>query len=943
MKTMLYLSVAALAWTAAAPFALAQERQPAPQTQTPAPASTEEGRRMIDRQLQLRPGETRVQALDRQERERAAADAARRQNEANQRQRMDQQSRDFRQNLDAAVANGTMTPEGRAQVQASVQRSINAVIDRIDRMDVQMTQEQEAQVAQIIGSFQARVVNGQPQLTGGEGDARLVVDTVDLLLDLQQTLNRDLEPVIVDMITIIEGGMRDISYVPGIRTAVPDIDATIDGLSRVPRQVQSGFGGINYQIDNARSAIEENRTEYERRAQVYLDELHGRTLRDTVEELDRLYPTTDPTARPAPPAPGPSASPVPSGEPTVSGRSRAPSPSREGLNPDGTPIGDPYAGLRVPQPQQQTRQTPVPTPRPRQTQTQTPPRRNQPPPPVTLTQATPPPTSDGERVNQPISPRGPSAQNAPTPVTWTVGNTTYSVTVYFENGQLNYRYTEMRRPAPRGGAGAGGGGGEGSASGGDYIALERPFTIEDMGVRDIPSEPGPYDYEPSGDGFVLTDEQSQQFMLELILRDIMEAQGGAAMNTLVSNPALEAAMGGAWNDADALARAAAALRQAQLRMPAARDPYPGLGEPNGLSVLDLEPIYEGWDPYANGFHYPGPSSAGTSLSSAGNSLRVDWYLPPAQDLSAQVAADRAAGYFARGASEMGMAIDWGGFNIAADPFRVNDPSRRSPLGELWATNTTAGEDLWGGRLYGDRNPWAYQPLTDTSRDFARLLYGPLRSDRPFEWAYDPSGLDNEFSQEGMTVAWLNGMSQRDYLRALVSGDTTALSRLLAQPFNVLLTWGPGAFDLDLHMTGPSGTSAAQRFHIYYAATGRLDDFPFAQLIRDCICASGSEVILTSNLIQGGVYRVSVFNFGNQSATSTNLANGSQAVLQIVRGGQAVPQGNGTTIVGGTVIYTGAPPPDQPGNTWVAVEIDPRTGRIRAPNVITQNQGSGSVP
>jgi hypothetical protein len=810
--------------------------------------------------------------------------------------------------------------------------------------------------------------------------------------------------VIVDMITIIEGGMRDISYVPGIRSAVPDIDATIDGLSRVPRQVQSGFGGINYQIDSARSAIEENRTEYERRAQVYLDELHGRTLRDTVEELDRLYPTTDPTARPAPPAPGPGASPVPSAEPTVTGRSRAPAPSREGLNPDGTPIGDPYAGLRVPQPQQQptTRATPVPTPVPRPR-----PQQVRVPTPVTLEPTPPPPTADGERPNQPISPRGPSAQSAPTPVTWTVGETTYSVTVYFENGQLNYRYSEMRRPAPRGGGGAGAGGGAGSASGGDYIALERPFTIDEygvedipsqpgpydyepsgagfvltdeqsqefmlelimrdiaeaqggvaaeraagehrdftiegMGVRDIPSEPGPYDYEPSGDGFVLDDEQSQQFMLELILRDIMEAQGDAAMNTLVSNPALEAAMGGAWNDSDALARAAAALRQAQLRMPAARDPYPGLGEPNGLSVLDLEPIYEGWDPYANGFHYPGPSSAGTSLSSAGNSLRVDWYLPPAQDLSAQIAADRAAGYFARGASEMGMAIDWGGFNLAADPFRVNDPSRRSPLGDLWATNTTPGEDLWGGRLYGDRNPWAYQPLTDTSRDFARLLYGPLRSDRPYEWALDPSGLDNDFSQEGMTVAWLNGMSQRDYLRALISGDTTALSRLLAQPFNVLLTWGPGAFDLDLHMTGPSGTSAAQRFHIYYAATGRLDDFPFAELIRDCICASGSEVILTSSLIQGGVYRVSVFNFGNQSATSTNLANGSQAVLQIVRGGQAVPQGNGTTIVGGTVIYTGEPPPDQPGNTWVAVEIDPRTGRIRAPNVITQNQGSASVP
>jgi uncharacterized protein YfaP (DUF2135 family) len=160
---------------------------------------------------------------------------------------------------------------------------------------------------------------------------------------------------------------------------------------------------------------------------------------------------------------------------------------------------------------------------------------------------------------------------------------------------------------------------------------------------------------------------------------------------------------------------------------------------------------------------------------------------------------------------------------------------------------------------------------------------------------------------------------------------------------VLLTWGGQAFDLDLHMTGPSGTDATQRFHIYFSARGSQTVFPFAELITDCICNSGSEVILTSALVRGGVYRISVFNYGNQSATSLNLSDQSQAVLQIVRGGQAVSAGQGTTIVGGRVIYTGTPPPNQPGNTWIAVEIDPERGRIRAPQVITQNTGSDNVP
>lgn len=206
---------------------------------------------------------------------------------------------------------------------------------------------------------------------------------------------------------------------------------------------------------------------------------------------------------------------------------------------------------------------------------------------------------------------------------------------------------------------------------------------------------------------------------------------------------------------------------------------------------------------------------------------------------------------------------------------------------------------------------------------------------------DPTG---RAGREGGGYILASLYSQQDeYLRYLTANGLSGLDALLAQPFNVLLTWGAGAYDLDLHMTGPTGEGSTDRFHIYYSAPGKLDDFPFAQLIKDCICSSGSEVVLTSALLRGGVYRVSVFNFGDQSATSNVLSNRSNAQLQIVRGGTAVSVGNGTTIEGGRTIATIPVPVGQPGNTWVAAELDPRSGRIRVPGTIVQTDGVNNVP
>lgn len=357
-----------------------------------------------------------------------------------------------------------------------------------------------------------------------------------------------------------------------------------------------------------------------------------------------------------------------------------------------------------------------------------------------------------------------------------------------------------------------------------------------------------------------------------------------------------------------------------------------------ITVAELVPIYYGYDWWNAPIGSSGRSlsSAGTSLSAAGNSL------------SSAGMSLSLAGSITPSSAPTGMRVDWGGYNLAADPLRVANGGRPEPGSYADMLRQINGP----GPSLINANPWSDAPWATSNRDLAQLMYGPLWSDRPYQIQADPYGrrgqgmggpeVANLFDTDLDVLLRLLG-SDFDYLRVLLASDRGGLDRLLAQPFNVLLTWGPDAFDLDLHMTGPLEPGTSDRFHIYFAADGRLDAQPFAELIRDCVCASGSEVILTSALNRGGgVYRVSVFNFGNQSATSTNLANQSDAVLQIVRGGTAVSLGNGTTIEGGVTLLTVTPPPAQPGNTWVAAEIDPNNGRITSPGFIRQSQGSGNV-
>lgn len=321
-----------------------------------------------------------------------------------------------------------------------------------------------------------------------------------------------------------------------------------------------------------------------------------------------------------------------------------------------------------------------------------------------------------------------------------------------------------------------------------------------------------------------------------------------------------------------------------------------------LPQVRLEAIYQNYD-----FSHPPtdhitPSSVGNSLSSLGNSL-----------------------------SSAGNSLSTLGF----DPRTFGIPLIRGTL-----DYTDPAVESLNEVLYHLTQPRHRSPFDQSNGRSNAELADKSYSAGSFQVQLDPTG---RWGRESGGYIAASLFSQEDaYLRELTANGRSGLDRLLAQPFNVILTWGANAFDLDLHLTGPLGANTADRFHIYFSAKGDLAAQPYAQLIKDCICNAGSEVILTSALNRGGVYRISVFNFGDPSATSANLSNASQATIQIVRGGTTQSLGNGTTIVGGRSILTVTAPNGQTGNTWIAAELDPKNGRITVPRAIVQNGSSDGV-
>lgn len=160
------------------------------------------------------------------------------------------------------------------------------------------------------------------------------------------------------------------------------------------------------------------------------------------------------------------------------------------------------------------------------------------------------------------------------------------------------------------------------------------------------------------------------------------------------------------------------------------------------------------------------------------------------------------------------------------------------------------------------------------------------------------------------------------------------------PAAVELTWA-NINDLDLHLTGPN-PGGMDRFHVFFSNRGNFDGSPFAQLDADRTGTGGSEVIGLSQLNQGGVYRASVFNFGDSGVESTSLSNDADARIRVITNGRISRGATGSTIISGTVLQSVTPLPGQTGNTWVAVEFNPNLDEFNVVNQFVNSAGSAAV-
>ncbi|MEM6946183.1 MAG: FecR family protein, partial [Pseudomonadota bacterium] len=150
------------------------------------------------------------------------------------------------------------------------------------------------------------------------------------------------------------------------------------------------------------------------------------------------------------------------------------------------------------------------------------------------------------------------------------------------------------------------------------------------------------------------------------------------------------------------------------------------------------------------------------------------------------------------------------------------------------------------------------------------------------------------------------------------------------------------FDLDLHATGPN-PSGSGRFHVFFAnTTGPVGEggVPAVEL-DDVPGFPGSEVLTLNSFGEGGVTRISVFNFSDQTFGSTSLANLSDAMVSLLRNGLIERGPGGSMVITGDLIDQISPAPGGAGNTFVAYEINP-DGTFTAVGEFTEFPNSFAV-
>jgi hypothetical protein len=161
---------------------------------------------------------------------------------------------------------------------------------------------------------------------------------------------------------------------------------------------------------------------------------------------------------------------------------------------------------------------------------------------------------------------------------------------------------------------------------------------------------------------------------------------------------------------------------------------------------------------------------------------------------------------------------------------------------------------------------------------------------------------------------------------------TTVTPILPTPFNIAISWGSTAQDLDLYLSSPNST-------VYYGNTGSPTSAAYYHL--DSTVANGGEVITVNNWTTGQTYTAYVKDFTNQTNPNSTVLSTSGVSMQFLKGGSvsivSVPTGGSKAIVtGGTQISATSIPSSLQGtvgNNWQAVSINPTTGKITPINTI----------
>ena len=182
--------------------------------------------------------------------------------------------------------------------------------------------------------------------------------------------------------------------------------------------------------------------------------------------------------------------------------------------------------------------------------------------------------------------------------------------------------------------------------------------------------------------------------------------------------------------------------------------------------------------------------------------------------------------------------------------------------------------------------------------------------------------------------------------ARISDSTSPIEGFGALPFGVAIPYGvqmswANVSDLDLHLTGPN-PGGSTRFHVFFSDRGNYASAPFALLDNDRTGVGGTEVIGISQFTSGGPYRASVFNFGDQSSSSTSLSSQAALVVSFIQNGFISRGPAGSALINGTVVTSVSPTSGQAGNTFVAFEIDPLTQTVTPISQITNSSSSSTV-